>query len=843
LIKFPTVHLQSLQSRLTVFILVLTILLSIGSYNVYISQLEIKNTIQQNSAKRNFIVDKKNIVQSELLDSYKALDTFLLDPGNTLIQSWIFSSIDTAITNTDKIVSSEWATSRNNSQLFESMHVLLTNLKQEITHLTEVRQDSTRQYPSLQVASQNMRPNRDIFINAMSVALNEVKQGHKINNIDIYSQLIDIRYFWSQLVSNFRIYLANQFGAFDIVILKRQEEAIHVQYKNLKRLITKLMSPTHENEIGFEAADALENMNNALDKWYFAFVQIEAIHNSDKWRVDLNILRTKIQPLLEEITYLFGLFDDEVKTSENEDKGLIDQIINNQMTLLFGVSITTILIFSFLLYTIKIVVFKPISNVTSAIKEEASGLSTRLLPQVNSSEARDLVEAFNEMRKQIHIRQKDLIYQANHDSLTGLPNRKRFLDEVTKYLLQAYKSSSEMTVLLIDLNGFKDINDTLGHQIGDKLLIKVGNRLNEMLEGSGFIARLGGDEFAILLPDTDKAAAILVLNNIKKIIETKFTIEGVNTYIGISIGAAVYPYHGEDENILLRHADVAMYVAKRHKTPYAFYKTSDDSYTLNRLSIIHDIKSSINQDGLLLYYQPKINLDTSLLTSVEALLRWNHPELGLVMPDEFIPIAEQTGFINQVTYWVIEEALIQSQKWKASGHDIKIAVNLSVYNLFDVDFIDIVQTLLTKYKSVAGNLIFEITESAMMTNPKVAISNLNRLRSMGIKLSIDDYGTGFSSLSYLSQLSLNELKIDKSFILDMLSDERKSIIVHSTIKMAHKLGLDVVAEGVENQEVLKQLISFGCNSIQGYLISKPLPEAELTEWLSSYQAEMKLLLN
>lgn len=843
MIKFATVHLQSLQSRLTVFVLVLTILLSIGSYSVYVSQLEIKNTIQQNSAKRNFIVDKKNIVQTELLDSYKALDTFLLDPSNTLMQDWVFSSIDTAITNTNEIVKSEWVASRNNSQLFESMHILLSSLKQEILYLIEIRQDSTRQYPSLQIATQKMRPNRDVFVNSISVALNEVKQGRKISNINIYSKLTDIRYFWSQLVSNFRIYLANQFGTFDLVILSRQEEAIHTQYKNLSALISKLNSSTHENEIGFETADALENMSGALNEWYSAFVQVEVIHHSDKWRVDLNILKTKIQPLLEEISYLFGLFDDEVKNSENEDKQLIDKIINNQMTLLFGVSLTVVIIFTFLLYTIKVVVFKPIGNVTNAIKEEATGLSTRLLPQVNSSEAKDLVDSFNEMRKQIHIRQKDLVYQANHDSLTGLPNRKRFLEEVTNNISLAYKSSSEITVLLIDLNGFKDINDTLGHQIGDKLLIKVGSRLSEMLEESGFIARLGGDEFAILLPDTDKEAAIPVLKNIQRIIDTKFTIEGVNTYIGISIGAAVYPYHGEDENILLRHADVAMYVAKRQKTPYAFYKTSDDSYTLNRLSIIHDIKSSINQDGLLLYYQPKINLNTSKLTSVEALLRWNHPELGLVMPDEFIPIAEQTGFINQITYWVIEEALIQTKKWKESGYDIKIAVNLSVYNLFDVDFINIVQTLLTKYKKVSESLIFEITESAMMSNPKVAISNLNRLRSMGIKLSIDDYGTGFSSLSYLSQLSLNELKIDKSFVLDMLSDERKSIIVQSTIEMAHKLGLEVVAEGVENREVLKRLSSYGCNSIQGYLISRPLPEAEITRWLSSYQAEIEHILN
>jgi len=826
-----------------VLVFILAVLLSIVSFSVYKNQLKIKQAIENNTSQRHFIVEKKNIVQAELLESYKSLDTFLLDPSNALIQEWIFSSIDTALSTTEELKDSGWVTSRDNSQLVISLSNLLNKLKQEVLHLTEIRKDSTRQYPSLNIATQRLRPNRVKFINAMSVALDEVSGGNKVKNIEVYTRLINIRYFWSQLVSNFRIYLANQFGTFDIIILRRQENAIHVQYKNISNLIKTLRSPQFENAIGFETEDSLDTMNESLNGWYQGFLVIEETHNTDKWRVDLNILKTKIQPLLEEISYLFGLFDDEVKKSELEDKILIDKIINNQMTLLFGVSLTAIIIFTLLLYTIKVVVFRPISHVTSAIKEEASGLSTRLLPQVYSSEARDLVDAFNEMRKQIHLRQKDLTYQANHDSLTALPNRKRFIEEVTKKLSSAKVNATEFTVLLIDLNGFKDINDTLGHQIGDKLLVKVGNRLHQDLQDSEFIARLGGDEFAILLPDTDKEAAITVLKKIQDIIETKFTIEGVNTYVGVSIGAAVYPYHGEDEGTLLRHADVAMYVAKHQKIPYSFYKTSDDSYTLNRLSIMHDIKSSIYHDGLLLYYQPKLNLKTAKLTSVEALIRWNHPDLGLVMPDEFISIAEQTGFINQITYWVIEEALLQSKRWHEKGERIKIAVNLSVYNLFDVDFINIVQTLLDKYKSVSGNLIFEITESAMMSNPKVAIANLNQLRSMGIKLSIDDYGTGFSSLSYLSQLSLNELKIDKSFVMDMLRDERKSVIVHSTIEMAHKLGLEVVAEGVENKEVLTRLKGYGCNSIQGYLISKPLPEPELTQWLETYQTEVESYFN
>lgn len=833
-------RLHSLQFRLTLIVIFLTVILAAASYGVYTDQLKIKQSIQKNSQLRSSIVDKKNIVHAEVIESYKTLDTFLLDPRNVLAEEWISSSLNHGIQTTKEMLVSEWVTSKNQTRLVESIYLSLTNLKQEINHLTEIRKNPEKQYPSLMIATKRMRPGRVIFINAISIALSETEDDPA--QAEIQKQLINIRFSWSQLVSNFRIYLANQFGAFDILILKEQEKSITVQYKNLIQQINNLKK-TKGEQFNFETADAVGLMLHALTQWYDAFVKVELIHNTQRWRVDLNLLKTKIQPLLEEITYFIGLFDEEIKLSEEQDKASIKQIINNQLMLLYSVSGGIIILMIIMLYVIRFIVFRPIGQVTSAIKEEATGLSTQTLPDVHSAEARDLVDAFNEMRKQIHIRQDDLSHQANHDSLTGLPNRKYFIGQLKHHLQNAKNNQSNLAILLIDLNGFKDINDTLGHQIGDKLLIKVGGRLRKSLAMGQIIARLGGDEFAILLPGCDKAATVAYLEKVQKAIEEKFNIDGINTYIGMSIGAALFPEHGDDENILVRHADIAMYVAKKQKLGYAFYKSSDDSYTLNRLSIIHDIKNSIEHKGLILYFQPKYNLVTNQLESVEALLRWNHPEFGMVMPDDFIAIAEQSGFINQISYWAIEEALIQACHWKEHGYNINVAINLSVYNLFDADFPGMVRAILHRYQEVAGHLIFEITESAMMTNPKVAISNLNKLRLLGTKLSIDDYGTGFSSLSYLSQLSLNELKIDKSFVMDMLNDERKSIIVQSTIEMAHRLKLDVVAEGVENRGVLNRLREYGCNVIQGYFISKPLPEDEFLIWLNSYQTECARLIS
>ncbi|MDH5517634.1 MAG: EAL domain-containing protein [Gammaproteobacteria bacterium] len=820
----------------------LAILLSINSYYVYIKQHSIKQTIETNLALREFVIDKKNTVQSDLLESYKLLDTFLLDPSNKMVQEWMLSTLQHSIKNTDDIINSDWVRIRNKTKLFESLLTKLSLLKKEMINLTEIRADSERQYPSLKVATKEMRPNRIRFVNAINIALHETRFSGSIVDSELYQMLVDLRYSWSQLLSNFRIYLANQFGTFDLEILPQQEQTIRMQYDSLILQMLALKQRDKKDDIGFETSNAITDMSEALDKWYSAFENVKEIHHSDGWRYDLKILNLKIQPLLDQIMYLLILFDEEARLSEHQDKQLIEKIINDQSAFIYTVYIIIILILTLLLSALKILVFKPINQVTQAIKDEASGGEVQNLPRVNSSEASNLINSFTEMRAQIHLRQQELSFQANHDSLTGLPNRKYFLEKMDTFLHEGYSKVSKSAVMLIDLNGFKDINDTLGHHIGDQLLVKVGHRLWSILSDNAVIARLGGDEFAILVPEADRSVALKVLDDIQKIIEEKFIVDSVNTYIGMSVGIALYPDHGNDNNTLLRHADVAMYISKKMKTPYVFYKSSDDNYTLDRLSLIHDIKNSINHDGLVLYFQPKLTLNDFKLESVEALIRWNHPDFGIVMPKEFIPIAEQTGFINEITYWVIEESLIHALHWKESGQSINVSVNLSVYNLYDVDFINTVKTLLNKYHDAAEQLIFEITESAMMSNPKLAVSNLNKLQALGIRLSIDDYGTGFSSLSYLSQLSVNELKIDKSFILNMLDDERNSIIVKSTIEMAHHLGLTVVAEGVENSEVLGLLQSYGCDTIQGFLVSKPLPENDLVVWLDCYQDNLRGLI-
>ncbi|QGQ98294.1 EAL domain-containing protein [Paenibacillus psychroresistens] len=425
-----------------------------------------------------------------------------------------------------------------------------------------------------------------------------------------------------------------------------------------------------------------------------------------------------------------------------------------------------------------------------------------------------------------------LRFMAFHDHLTKLPNRK-MLYEMVDVMVQ--NQQEPFSLILLDLDHFKAVNDTLGHQIGDLLLIKLGDLINELLSSNKTMFRLGGDEFAILMPNSELAmgmeTARIVLSRINQPIE----IDDVTLSIGASLGIVCFPEHGKDIRTLLRRADVAMYTAKRNGNGITAYSKEQDEKDPYRLILMGDLRAAIDKNELFLVYQPKANLQTKAIEGVEALIRWKHPKLGLVAPIDFIPIAEQIGVINLITTWVLTEAIKQNKKWEQQGLDIEIAVNLSVRNLQDVELPTRLQALLDKHELSPHKITLEITESFIMSDPKHAKEVLMKIHQMGIKLSIDDFGTGYSSLAYLKNLPVNTIKIDKSFIMEMVSDGADAMIVQSIIFLAHNLGLKVVAEGVETEEVWDLLNSYNCDIAQGYYIEKPLMEHELKLWLENWQ--------
>ena len=470
----------------------------------------------------------------------------------------------------------------------------------------------------------------------------------------------------------------------------------------------------------------------------------------------------------------------------------------------------------------------PYAPIDQKISDETAELLLILLAGMTLLYAalfRIVAGASNKLRVQVEENE----HQALHDALTGLPNRTLFRDRVEQAVLSSRRGDAYLAVMLMDLDRFKEINDTLGHHNGDFLLQQIGPRLRHCLRESDTIARLGGDEFAILLPDLQEpTAATQVAEKIRSALSRPFVLEGLTLSVESSIGIAFHPDHGTDVDTLLQRADVAMYVAKESHNGHEIYAVEDDQYSPSRLSLVGDLRRAVGSGELVVYYQPKAQLNTGEIHSVEALVRWKHPERGLLGPDEFIPLAEHTELIKPLTQEVMSNAFRQCRAWHDRGYDLAVAVNLSVRSLLDLQFPDDVANLIAQYQIKPEWITFEITESTLMADTWRAMAVLKRLSSMGIGLSIDDYGSGYSSLSYVKRLPITEIKIDKSFVMNMDKDENDAVIVRSTIDLGRNLGLRVVAEGVENEEVWNRLMALGCDMAQGYYLSRPVPAEEIT---------------
>ena len=414
-------------------------------------------------------------------------------------------------------------------------------------------------------------------------------------------------------------------------------------------------------------------------------------------------------------------------------------------------------------------------------------------------------------------------HQSLHDALTGLPNRTLFNDRLGHALSTARRRGERVAVMLIDLDRFKEVNDTLGHSSGDLLLQEIGATMRRILRESDTVARLGGDEFAVLAPAVSGPEGVLTLaDKLRAAILAPQAVAGVELELDASIGISLFPDHGDSVDVLLQRADVAMYLSKETHVP-TIYAAADDHYSPRRLALMGQLRRAIAQNELVVHYQPQAVLPSGEIHSVEALVRWQHPTEGLLPPDAFIPLAEHIGLIRPLTLFVLNEALRQCRSWRDAGLDLRVAVNITGRDLLDLRLPNEVEELLARWGLEADRLELEITESTVLSDPPRAREILMRLHDLGVVLAIDDFGAGNSSLGYLKRLPVGVLKIDKSFVLNMQSDQDDAVIVKSTIELGHNLGLTVVAEGVEDEQAWQRLIELGCDTVQGYFLARPGP--------------------
>jgi diguanylate cyclase (GGDEF)-like protein len=436
-----------------------------------------------------------------------------------------------------------------------------------------------------------------------------------------------------------------------------------------------------------------------------------------------------------------------------------------------------------------------------------------------------------------------LRHEAQHDALTGLPNRAALQRQLSAALEEVTDGRSRgAAVMILDLDRFKDVNDTLGHQQGDLLLVEVGTRLRTAVGPGGFVARLGGDEFAILLSGTDdEDRAVRVGRRLLRSLEQPVSLDGLEVEIGGSLGLALAPVHATDPAALLKRADMAMYDAKASTGGLRVYEPDPDSDNPRRLLLVSELRTALHQDLIEVHVQPQARLATGEVVSVEALVRWNHPELGSVPPDEFIPVAERSGLIGLLTTRVLDQSLAAVADWRRQGVDLSVAVNLSTRSLHDADLLDEVSRLLRRHGVPASRLTLEVTESSVMADPARAIALLHQLRALGVRLSVDDFGTGYSSLSYLKSLPVNEVKIDRSFVTDLSAQGEDVAIVRAIVDLGRHLGLEVVAEGAEDQPTWDLLASMGCDLVQGWHLARAMPVADLVPWLRARSARRPAL--
>jgi diguanylate cyclase (GGDEF)-like protein len=421
-------------------------------------------------------------------------------------------------------------------------------------------------------------------------------------------------------------------------------------------------------------------------------------------------------------------------------------------------------------------------------------------------------------------------HRAYHDALTELPNRALLVDNLRETLSVAEYERESVAVLLLDVDDFKVINDTLGHEFGDQVLEQIAQRLTGAVREQDLLARLGGDEFAVVLK-TDQADAERAAQRLLTTLDLPMELDSLSLRVAASIGIAVFPQHGRTVRELLRHADVALYCAKGSAASFQTYAEEDDEYSIDRLALAAQLRRGIERGELTVHYQPKAPLDGGPMSAVEALVRWNHPQLGCIGPDGFIPIAEQTGVIKPLTDQVLESALQQCDSWRREGLNITVSVNVSARSLLDHDLPTMIRGLLERFDLPASVLQLEITESRIVADLRRARSSLDELRSMGVKIAIDDFGTGFSSLSQLQQLPIDEIKIDRSFVTRMETTRSDAVLVRSIIELGRNLGLRVTAEGVETESVRSRLRQLGCDYAQGFQIARPAPPEECRRYL------------
>lgn len=832
------IGLSTLRRRYVAVILVISAALSILAYfawykvdNLTSSQLqEIEHRARADNELANVIL------QLHRLET--VLQRFILQPNDENKKSInrAFLLHDSAI---NKLRGNAWIR-QEHARLDILRHIETDRGKlfNEIESLIKVRLDGTHSFPAINIMRERMFRHHNQFLASLNYLIMEVSENlSKPANLGLYQNLIEIRYTWQSLVSEFRLLVAYSLGMFshnpqrDI---RPHKTNIELGINRLQLLIDKLNKYQKQHQSPLLNDKSLTDIQQQFTDWNNAYAEVTTTFNPGQWRHDIVLLQKNIDPVFEHIRAHTSNLERELDIASTQNITDLTIVAHNLSDSIIIIVVCIILsgLLGFIVFNKAILT--PIAQVATALKDEAMGKQKTEVPLSTALEIQQLSDAFYEMQRQIRNRQAHLDHMAHHDALTQLPNRLLFHDRLEQAIFRAERDATIVGLLFLDLDRFKKINDTLGHDIGDRLLKIASSRLTSTLRSTDTVARLGGDEFAIIAENINSTEQLSAMaGKVLSAFITPFQIENYELHVSVSIGITTGP--GDEKNVdaLIKNADIAMYYAKdAGRNNYKFYSSEMASQVASHLTLETQLRHALDNNEFELYYQPIINLKTGSMISTEALLRWNHPTRGLLLPGEFLPILEDSGMIRSITQWVINQASQQYLRNKKTGLNVRMSVNLSGLLLKDDTIMDVIINAITYAKMEPAGLIVEITEDTLLEDLQGSLKALNTLQSMGIRIALDDFGTGQSSLNHLRQSPIDIVKIDKDFVRDIPSDRQDSELVDAIIAMAHKLHIKVVAEGVETRQQLDFLRWHKCDAIQGYLFSPPLSSHELDEMLT-----------
>jgi len=726
-----------------------------------------------------------------------------------------------------RLAGTPWVQRHGQARLARQLRQEIGTLAEEAKGFFATRRDPERLYPTLGVMRERLAPASVSFLNTAGLATRSADSSPGKAQ-DLFRK---VRYLWSRLVAEFRLYMTARVG-----LLGSNGDGTRI--RNLESfsaeiadILSRLARLGEQGALNLVQTRALQDLQEDRSRWLAGFRKVRRVHENFSWRTDFPLIRNTLHPRYESIQGMLLQLDKRIEASAAQDAAAITTVAQKIAAIIWTLLLVHLLVVVVGYLFLRRGILSPLARLNGALRQEAQGNAGPEFVPGGPREIQEVANAFGVLRQEVRSRETALEHQAFHDPLTGLPNRALLEERLEQALSHAVATGGRGALLMLDLDFFKEINDAFGHPMGDKVLSLIAARLSSQVQDSDTIARFGGDEFGVLLPEAAPEDAGQLASRILQALHEKLAVGDRELHVGASIGVAHFPEHGEDAENLIRVADLAMYEAKRTRQGIAVFHPHQDKDTTERLTRVNELFEAIQRGNVPLFFQPKVDTRTGGVVGAEALLRWGPPDSHPWPPPEVFAMAERAGAARDLTRRILDNAIREGAAWHRQGRDLTLAVNLSVNDLQIPDLADYIRQRLNAWGLPARRLELEVTEDAMMADPERAHRVLAELRAFGIRIAVDDYGTGYSSLAYLKGLPVDVLKIDKSFVMALAEEPANQAIVRSTVELGHSLGLEVVAEGVENEEGLTLLTRWQCERAQGYYLGAPMPSGSFQQHL------------